>query len=274
MHNHWPVRLIITFVAIVLLLNTPTHSQERKFLTPLNQLVAVRAGKLFDPKSGNLLNNQIVLIRGERVSDVGANVQSPREARVIDLSSVTVLPAMIDTHVHVNTGGETAAQRAFIAVANAQIDLAAGFTTVADMDSRGGFNTVDLRDAINAGTIQGPRMQVVGQSLNQRATNYYPDNRSVRFLDVFTEEKNLNSPWLARAAVREAKLHGVDWVKIYTTQDFVGPVHMCRPDVTLVNNPLLRLEEVEAHVDEGHRVSVKGGCTPKRGNSILVTLNA
>src|SRR5947208_9183209 len=136
MHNHWPVRLIINFVAIVLLLNTPAHSQERKFLTPPNQLVAVRAGKLFEPKSGNLLNNQIVLIRGERIADVGANVQIPREARVIDLSNVTVLPGMIDTHVHVNTGGETAAQRAFIAVANAQIDLAAGFTTVADMDSR------------------------------------------------------------------------------------------------------------------------------------------
>src|SRR2546421_9568102 len=212
MHNHWPVRLIITFVAIVLLLNTPTHSQERKFLTPPNQLVAVRAGKLFDPKSGNLLNNQIVLIRGERVADVGANVQIPREARVIDLSNATVLPGMIDTHVHVNTGGETASQRVLTALANVLTDLEAGFTTVLDMDSRGGFNTVDLRDAINAGLIQGPRMQVAGQSNNPRAGNYYPDNQSLRFLDVFTENKNLNSPWLARAAVREAKLHGVDWI--------------------------------------------------------------
>src|SRR5438477_3784663 len=211
MHNHWPVRLIITFVAIVLLLNTPTHSQERKFLTPPNQLVAVRAGKLFDPKSGNLLNNQIVLIRGERIADVGGSVQIPREARVIDLSSATVLPGMIDTHVHVNTGGETPAERAFIALANAQIDLAAGFTTVADMDSRGGFNTVDLRDAINKGIVLGPRMQVVGQSLNIRASNAYFDEGGERFYAEFTEGKNVNSPWLARAAVREAKLHGVDW---------------------------------------------------------------
>src|SRR6185369_3991375 len=101
-------------------------------------------------------------------------------ARGIDLSTATGLPGLIDTHVHVNTGGETAAERAIIALANAQIDLAAGFTTVADMDSRGGFNTVDLRDAINAGIVQGPRMQVVGQSLNQRANNYYPDNESIR----------------------------------------------------------------------------------------------
>ena len=83
---------------------------------------------------------------------------------------------MIDAHVHVNTGGATEAQRTLIALANAQIDLAAGFTTVLDMDSRGGYNTVDIRDEINSGRVQGPRMQVVGQSLNPRATNYYPDS--------------------------------------------------------------------------------------------------
>src|SRR5437867_8739176 len=275
MHNHWPVRLIINFVAIVLLLNTPAHSQERKFLTPPNQLVAVRAGKLFDPKSGNLLNNQIVLIRGEQIADVGANVQIPREAKVIDLSNATVLPGMIDTHVHVNTGGETAAQRAFIAVANAQIDLAAGFTTVADMDSRGGFNTVDLRDAINSGMIQGPRMQVVGQSLNQRGTNYYPDNRSVRFLDVFTENKDVNSPWLARAAVRESKLHGVDWIKIYTTQDFIGAeLHEFRPDGSLVASPSLTFEEVQAVVDEAHRLGLKVACHTYGGDGMRSCINA
>ena len=63
---------------------------------------------------------------------------------------------MIDTHVHVNTSGQTPSQRVLTALANVQTDLEAGFTTVLDMDSRGGFNTVDLRDAINAGLVQGP----------------------------------------------------------------------------------------------------------------------
>jgi imidazolonepropionase-like amidohydrolase len=169
---------------------------------------------------------------------------------------------MIDAHVHVNTGGNAAslAARALRGLANAQIDLDAGFTTVLDMDSRGSFYTVDLRDAINSGIVRGPRMQVVGQSLNPRATNYYPDNQSVRMYDSFTESKNVNGPWLARSAVREAKLHGVDYIKIYTTQDFAGTQHMWKPDATLVNSPSLTPEEVEAIVDESHRLGLKVAC--------------
>ena len=235
---------------MVTLASTPLAAQERKYLAPTDQVVAIRAARLFDSRAGTMLNNQVVLIRGDKITDVGASLQIPAGATVIDLGSATILPGMIDAHVHVNTGGATLAQRTLIAVANAQIDLDAGFTTVLDMDSRGGFNTVDLRDAINAGYIQGPRMQVVGQSINPRATNYYPDTQSVRFYEGFTENKNVNSPWLARAAVRENKLHGVDYIKIYTTQDFAGTMHMWKPDATLVNSPSLTYEEVQAIVDE------------------------
>src|SRR4029450_5787372 len=105
------------------------------------------------------------------------------------------------------------------------------------MDSRGGFGTVDLRNAINRGLVLGPRMQVVGQSLNQRASVPYPALFE-RFIDRFTESKNPNSPYLGRAAVREAKLHGVDWVKIYTTPAFVGDeTRRSKPEGTLVNSP-------------------------------------
>ena len=119
--------------------------QTGKYLAPKDQVVVIRAGRMFDAKTGTLLNNQVILVRGDRIADVGPSVQIPAGARVIDLSSATVMPGMIDTHVHVNTGGNTPAQRSLIALANAQTDLEAGFTTVADMDSRGGFNTFDLR---------------------------------------------------------------------------------------------------------------------------------
>ena len=82
----------------------------------------------------------------------------------------------------------------------------------------------------------------------------------MRFYEGFTENKNINGPWLARAAVREAKLHGVDYIKIYTTQDFAGTMHMWRPDATLVNSPSLTLEEVEAIVDEAHRLGLRVAC--------------
>ena len=268
----WQLKSLVVF--ILAMAGLSARAQDRRFLASPTQVLAIRAARLFDAKSGTMVNNPVVLIRGDRIVDAGTNVQIPTDAKVIDLGAVTVLPGMIDTHVHVNTGGDTPAQRALIALANAQLDLEAGFTTIADMDSRGGFNTVDLRDAINTGYLQGPRMQVVGQSLNQRATNYYPDNESLRFLDGFTENKNTNSPWLARAAVREAKLHGVDWIKIYTTQDFVGPMHMWKPDATLVASPSLTFEEVEAIVDEAHRLGLKVACHTYGGEGLMSCLKA
>lgn len=276
------VTAAVALTAAMLAASVPLRSQEgagaqgldRRFEAPPTQQVAVRAGRLFDARTGTLLNNQVILIRGDRIADIGPALPIPRDARVVDLSSATVLPGMVDTHVHVNTGGDTPAERALVALANAQVDLEAGFTTVLDMDSRGGFNTVELRDAINGGLVAGPRMQVVGQSLNQRAGTYYPDNRSVRFLEGFTENKDVNSPWLARAAVREAKLHGVDWIKIYTTQDFVGPMYMWKPDATLVASPSLTPEEVDAIVDEAHRLGLKVACHTYGGEGMFSCLNA
>src|SRR5512134_2230880 len=76
-------------------------SAPAKFLVASTQVVAIRAGRLFDSRSGSLANNQIVLIRGDRIADVGPSVAIPAEARVIDLSAATVMPGMIDAHVHV-----------------------------------------------------------------------------------------------------------------------------------------------------------------------------
>jgi len=248
-----------------------------KFLAPADQVIAVRAGRMFDSRAGTMLNNQVILIRGDRIAEVGANVAVPSGARVIDLSNATVMPGMIDAHVHVVSdqgAGLSASGRALLALANAQTDLEVGFTTVLDMDSRGGVNTVEVRDAINAGHFLGPRMQVVGQSINQRATNYYRDLESVRFSDNLIEDKNVNSPWLARAAVREAKLRGVDWIKIYTTQDFVGPMRMWDRDANLVSSPSLTYEEVEAIVDESHRLGLKVACHAYAGEGMDSCINA
>jgi imidazolonepropionase-like amidohydrolase len=96
----------------------------------------------------------------------------------------------------------------------------------------------------------------------------------MRFLEGFTENKNVNGPWLARAAVREAKLHGVDWIKIYTTQDFAGTMHMWKPDATLVASPSLTPEEVETVVDESHRLGLKVACHTYGGEGMFSCLNS
>ena len=269
---HWQSKL--AGAAAAMAVATSAQAQTPHIIAPPDQVIAIKAGHLFDSKLGDMLTNQVVLIKGDRITDVGPNLQIPQGAKVIDLSAVTVLPGMIDTHVHVNTDrGESAARRAMVALGNAQTDLKAGFTTVMDMDSRGGYNTVDLRDAIRQGFVMGPRMQVVGQSLNQRATDYYPDT-GIRFQEKFTEDKNPNSPQLARAAVREAKLHGVDYIKIYTTQDFVGQMHMWKPDATLVNSPSLTFDEVNAIVEEAHRLGLRVACHTYGGEGMFSCLNA
>ena len=269
---HWQSKL--AGAAAAMAVATSAQAQTPHIIAPPDQVIAIKAGHLFDSKLGDMLTNQVVLIKGDRITDVGPNLQIPQGAKVIDLSAVTVLPGMIDTHVHVNTDrGESAARRAMVALGNAQTDLKAGFTTVMDMDSRGGYNTVDLRDAIRQGFVMGPRMQVVGQSLNQRATDYYPDTE-IRFQEKFTEDKNPNSPQLARAAVREAKLHGVDYIKIYTTQDFVGQMHMWKPDATLVNSPSLTFDEVNAIVEEAHRLGLRVACHTYGGEGMFSCLNA
>jgi imidazolonepropionase-like amidohydrolase len=272
----WQLTFCVVFAAVIAGFTTPSAQAQMagKYLAPHDQVIAIRAGRLFDSRSGMMLANQVVIVRGDRIADVGPGLAIPPGARVIDLSNATVMPGMIDAHVHVNTGGDSEAQRTLIALANAQIDLAAGFTTVLDMDSRGGYNTVDIRDQINSGRVQGPRMQVVGQSLNPRATNYYPDIRPGRFQEGHIEDKDINGPWAARAAVREAKLHGVDWVKIYTTQDFAGTMHMWTPDAKLVNSPSLTFEEIQAIVDEAHRLGLKVACHTYGGEGMASCINA
>src|SRR6266851_5013436 len=91
----------------------PARSQEggavpnpalRKHLAPADQVVAIRAGRMFDSKSGAMLNNQIILIKGDRITNVGPSAEIPPGARVIDLSSATVMPGMIDANFHVVPG--------------------------------------------------------------------------------------------------------------------------------------------------------------------------
>ncbi|HEV3060379.1 MAG TPA: amidohydrolase family protein [Vicinamibacterales bacterium] len=252
---------------------------------PAPQIVAVRAGRLFDPTSGTMLTNQVIVIRGDRIVDVGPSAAIPAGARTIDLSRVTVLPGLIDTHLHVMDGSPLIAPggpgvgpngpgpvglnqplqyRELEALVNAQRDLNAGFTTVVDLMSHGGwYGTVELRDAINTGVVQGPRMQVAGPGIvnTNKANVAFP-------LLSRQEISNLgaqiaNSPWGVREAVREQAHYGVEWIKIYSTEQYT-----LNANGTMANTPTFTLEETQAIVDEAHRKGLKVACHAYGGEGL------
>jgi imidazolonepropionase-like amidohydrolase/uncharacterized protein (DUF885 family) len=141
--------------------------------------VAVKAGRMLDVRSGKYLYNQIILVEGDRVKEIGpASDLAARLApgtRLIDLTRYTVLPGLIDAHTHLTyapeficdykTLGTSIPREALLGAHNARLTLAAGFTTVRNLDARG-FTDVALRDAINAGDVPGPRILASGPALS------------------------------------------------------------------------------------------------------------
>src|SRR5580700_3508658 len=268
----------------------PFDAARMHIQAPPAEGVAVRAGRLFDSKSGAMLANQVILIQGDRIMAVGPadRVKIPAGAMVIDLSRATVLPGLIDRHVHLMQEQQpNDARAAFSGWHYALKDLNAGFTTLQDMGSPYTYATVELRDAINKGEIPGPRLQVAGPQLNPRAAGYYPAPSVVTPFsqtagpNAFQLSGDVNSPWLARAAVREHSHYGVDWIKVYETEDYEGGGYpdpagagAFTPDGKMINVPSLTLEENQAIVDEAHRRGLRVACHAYGGEGLRNCLEA
>src|SRR5579863_8893495 len=257
---------------------------------PPPQGVAIRAGRLFDPKSGTNLTNQVIVIKGDRIIDVGPadHIQIPPGAAVIDLSRATVLPGLIDSHVHLMQDQQpNDARSAFSGLHYALKDLNAGFTTLQDMGSAFTYATVELRDAINKGLVPGPRLQVAGPQINPRGATYYAAPSMVTPFGmgpgspVWQLAQNVNSPSLARAAVREHSHYGTDWIKVYDTEDYEGGGYpqpegagAFLPNGRMINVPSFTLEEDQAIVDEAHRRGLKVACHAYGGEGLRNCLAA
>jgi len=229
-----------------------------------SSIVLLKAGRLIDVRAGRVVENQGILIEGERIKAVGplAEIEksAPRSARVIDLSRATVLPGLADCHTHILLQGDiTAADydeqllkesipyRTIRASVAARTGLMNGFTAMRDLETEGAmYADVDIKQAINRGVIPGPRMFVATRAFS--ATGMYPLQGYSWELRMPEGVQIVDGPDNIRRAVREQVKYGADWIKFYADRRYFikdGALH------SWVN---FTEDEMKAMVDEAHRL--------------------
>ena len=195
--------------------------------------ILLKCGKLLDTKTGIVLEKQFVLLNGNRVVSVGPTAF--KADSTIDLSDYFVMPGMIDCHTHVLLQGditqedydvqvlkESIPYRTIRGVKSAERALMNGFTTIRDLGTEGaGYADVDIKKAINAGVIPGPRMLVATLAIN--TTGHYPIKTSEYAWELKMPKgvQEITGADEARRAVREQLEHGADWIKIYSDRGYI-----------------------------------------------------
>ena len=216
--------------------------------------IVLRAARLVDPKSGAVTANATVVIERGRITAVGGSVSTPANARVIDLGNVTLLPGLIDAHTHLlqnyqgQYGGDdpnmvltvatmSPAARALLGAKMGREDLEAGITTVRDVGNSGWNGDVALRDAINAGWVQGPRIMASTRALSAAGGQFGRLQPGAQQL-VEQEYAVVSTPDEARRAAKQAFYDGADLIKVIVN---TGP-------------RVVSLDEMRAIVEEARRV--------------------
>ncbi len=251
----------VAITAIIMALASLSLSQTAADKAPTQEplkRVLVRAGHLLDVKTGKILDNQAILIEGDKVVSVGPapGNQATSGAITINLPNATVLPGLIDAHTHLtgdpkNIGyqslGISVPRDALTGAKNARLTLQAGFTSVRNVGAPG-YSDVALRDAINAGDIPGPRMLVSGPALS--ITGGHCDNNLLPYEYHATSDGAADGIEAVQHKVREIIKYGADLIKICAT----GGV-LSKGDDPQASQ--YTLEEMKAIVADAHRLGRK-----------------
>ncbi len=189
-------------------------------------VIVLHAARLLDVESGHIMAPGEILVAGDTIAEVGPNVSRPSGADIFDLGDTTLLPGLIDAHVHLflhpgaedlQTVQESVPQRTIVATLAARDDLMAGFTAERDMGTEGaGSADTAVRNAINQGQIPGPRLRISGNAINilgghEDAIGYNPEQH------VLPNATYANNAAELVTVIREQIKEGADFIKIYET---------------------------------------------------------
>ena len=244
------------FVTLIAASASLSVAQERA--TQPGKKIILHAARLLDVKTGTTLPDQVILIEDNKITTVGPakSVKATADAELIELPRATVLPGLIDCHVHLTMSpnrfgpgglGISYPRSALIGARNARVTLEAGFTTVRNL-AAGGYSDIALRDAINAGDVPGPRMLVSGPPLSITGGHWDENYLAPQF--GFTNDGVADGVDAAMKKVRENVKYGADLIKVMAT----GGV------LSQNDNPALAqysLEELKAIVETTHGLGRK-----------------
>jgi imidazolonepropionase-like amidohydrolase len=227
---------------------------------------------VIDVAKSRVLKDVIILVNGKNIEEIGSDVKIPDGVEVVDLSSSTVLPGMMDLHCHILGSPElssdgSAAGNALVGVKNAEIVLLSGFTTIRDPGGGGpGYAGVALRDAVEKGWFPGPRMFTGGRFLS--ITGGHGDNNNVAPESETRGDNIVNGMEEMRVAVRRDAKFGCDWIKLYATGGFFsagddpGQQHFSDEEMEVAVQEATRLGKyvsAHAHGTEGIKAAVRAG---------------
>lgn len=243
--------LLLLLLSALVLVSVPATAQSQA-----SNIKAIRAGRMLDVRSGNVITGAVILVENGRITAAGAGLAIPPNAEIINLSNATVLPGLIDAHTHLlqnydpGIGGDDpnmiltvtmgTTRRALLGVAMGREMLEAGFTAVRDLGNSGWNGDTALRDAIRSGWVVGPRIVASTRALSAAGGQFGNVTPEVQEL-IKQEYVVISGEEEARRAVRQAFYDGADVIKVIVN---TGP-------------RVVSLAEMKVIVEEAHRVNRK-----------------